>query len=506
MTEGIVKGYWKEYYDFWDDFVGDWFKEQENEPGAINKYKNIYKAYENAVAHLELEELPTPYLGKPHAGVDAVILNMNPGLSEIIGFGKFAGKNSDWTQFYSHINDEIGWLICKFKDKANGLYSSFVGIGSDINYSCLNPDLLDTSKYPDWVCGVNWWQGYDKKLIEKKYRKKCCQNRDKRMPWLRQIYNKDISPAKVFALELCPFHSKEFSFKQADKDLLKFIPDHVIIPAATAVVENGLPFAVAVGKTTADVLEKGMGILPKKEWSCETQPKDWPTNDGRKRKYRLYDVKVQNDRIAHFVVTWVNRGIPSPEQRFADFEKRIHDYCCPNGNTVGEHNCDRMTNRLEDALKRAEPQQPKTASVPNQDRTQLYGNLWSGFSEWCKDNKKAWFTKEVNCDANYIEPADKGKSFCLLFNVRGIAPLKGKLCLGIRCDTLSIWGEIKKTCKKGFEDINADMWWGDEQSSTSRTILFPFAEDWRNPNEALFNKMANTFESVRDVLRDKGFL
>ncbi len=98
----------------------------------------------------------------PHQeDVKAVIINMNPGLSETTGFGPLCGTSSDETQFYKNIDDKCrGWLIREFRDAVRRKYSKFVGINSEVNWSCLNPALLDAKKFPQWVCGVNWWQGY----------------------------------------------------------------------------------------------------------------------------------------------------------------------------------------------------------------------------------------------------------------------------------------------------------------------------------------------------------
>ena len=105
--------------------------------------------------------------------------------------------------------------------------------------------------------------------------------------------------------------------------LLSFINQHVIVPAATAVVENRLPFAVAIGKAVADVLDSGIGTF-RKEWSY--QMPDWP-HDGLRRTYRLYDVSAQDGSIAQIVVTWAvhNRGIPAPGPAFQGIERQIYD-------------------------------------------------------------------------------------------------------------------------------------------------------------------------------------
>lgn len=63
------------------------------------------------ISGLNIDELPTPYLGHPQKGVDAVVIDLNPGGSELIGFGDFQGEHSDATQYYSNIGEELRWLI-----------------------------------------------------------------------------------------------------------------------------------------------------------------------------------------------------------------------------------------------------------------------------------------------------------------------------------------------------------------------------------------------------------
>ena len=303
------ENYWREYHDFWDKFVKDWFEQCPNEP-----LDEVSQAYKRCVGALNFDELPEPYYGTPEKGVKAVIINLNPGMSQTDERDECLERQ----KFYSLKDTYRGdgpfvkrSLVKEFVDSCNTKYSEFVHKWSCLNskYRCKDTDL----------CGVEWWQGKNPKRVG-----------GKRMPWLSRIYqNPGLVPERVFALELCPYHSRTFSFRTQDKKdketLSSFINQHVIVPAVTAVVENNLPFAVAIGRTLADILDSGLGSLCK-EWSYKSPIEGWPLNDGLQRTYRLYDVKAQDGQLGRVIVTWAvnNRGIPAPGVSFATVEKMIH--------------------------------------------------------------------------------------------------------------------------------------------------------------------------------------
>ncbi|MBR6530108.1 MAG: hypothetical protein IKT43_01680, partial [Clostridia bacterium] len=129
----------------------------------------------------------------------AVILNLNPGMSDTICYGAYKGTNAEDTKCFRNFNQPIGWLIKKFRDEHDKKYSSFCS-----QWSPLNPQLRDRKNYPNYVCGLKWWQGINPDRVQ-----------GKRVPWLKRIYgNAQLSPGEVFALELCPYHSKEFSWRR----------------------------------------------------------------------------------------------------------------------------------------------------------------------------------------------------------------------------------------------------------------------------------------------------
>ena len=306
------QNYWEQYYNYWDGFVKQWFTGRESNPPR----DEIATAWCSQVDALDIDVLPTPYLGTPSEGVDAVFLNMNPGLSEIGKRGTYKGISLDDTQRYSlmaQMGSSVprGWLIQQFRDEAQESYRSFIN-----KWSCLNPKLRD---YEPQVCGVDWWQGIDSSQV------------GGRVAWLRRIYNKnDMCPSRVFAVELCPFHSRRFTIRKIDNYLVSFIKEHVIDPASVAVQENELLFAVGVGKKVAMVLEK-IGARMEHEWSYRNQIPGWPLNRQREptvRIYRLYALTGNNGREVRYLITWAQANSnPPPAPHFAIVEEAIRRFC-----------------------------------------------------------------------------------------------------------------------------------------------------------------------------------
>ena len=293
------ENYWNEYYQFWNEFVRKWFE------SAANPQDEVSKLYREVVS-FNADELPDPYLGDPKAGVDAVFLNLNPGMSVKGKYGTFKGKNLEATKYYSNIDKPIGWLIREFRDAAS--YSKYI-----TKWSCLNPLLRG---HEPEVCGVDWWQGSDPNIV------------GGRMKWVRKIYGNDqLCPSRVFAPEICPFHSPSFPTNRL-WNLTGFIREHVIVPAARAVIENGLPFAVAVGKPYAEVLT-ALGARLEREWSPRTPMKGWPKNQKDNpvnRTYGLYSFDIDGVGCARFLVTYAPGGNNPPRADFAPVEATIRQY------------------------------------------------------------------------------------------------------------------------------------------------------------------------------------
>lgn len=353
MKESIDKDYWEEYYKFWDDFVGRWFNQRKQGFKTPQDKDKDSKAFCHAVKGLVLDELPNPYFGDPKNGVDAVIINLNPGGSE----KDKDKKSTDATQFYNNLNDPDkdrgkGWLMWKFVDAAKCSYKRFVGNDSEnVNWSQLNPDLR---WHKPEVCGIKWWQGllkegengdedYDGKP------RKIIHSSKKRIEWMRRIYNNPwLNPARVFALELCPFHSEQFipDVLKEDMELLRIIQKRVLEPAVFAASQiSPLPFALAVGKPIADVIDILIGrkvINAKEEMTISFEnyqlitgfneddwPKSWQGKGAsrmqlpKKRSYKLYSIKTQSGTESMILVTWADGTFYAPSEEFAPIEDFI---------------------------------------------------------------------------------------------------------------------------------------------------------------------------------------
>ena len=175
------ENYWREYYDFWDKFVREWYEQCPNEPSD-----EVSMAYKRCVQDLDFNELPEPYYGTPEKGVKAVIINLNPGMLKT----DKGEKSLEWQKFYQLRDTYEGKgphvkrsLVTEFADSCNKQYSKFVQ-----KWSCLDPKYR--YERPD-LCGVEWWQGTSQSEV------------GGRVEWLGRIYNKDLdvqtSPSGVKA-------------------------------------------------------------------------------------------------------------------------------------------------------------------------------------------------------------------------------------------------------------------------------------------------------------------
>ena len=304
------KAYWDKYYKFWDEFVRVWFNSMKSDKNIAERVAMLF----GRASCMNLDELPEPYYGKPHEDVDAVFINLNPGIS--------SNEEFESAKFFSRLCDPIpeGWLLKKFAESQS--YRKFAD-----EWSSLDPALRTHN--PE-VCGVKWWQDLAPKPI------------GGRMSWVRRIYDQpDMCPSRVFALELCPFHSKQWEYDFADDKKLKaFICEHVIEPAVTATIENHLPFAVAIGASVRDVLSYIDAVEEdeSKKWSCKSHNHQrklndeklseiWPHPKGKHivRNYRLYRVRGEKG-IARILVTWAAGGNTCPQADFNGLEQLIRQY------------------------------------------------------------------------------------------------------------------------------------------------------------------------------------
>lgn len=341
------KTYWEQYRDFWDGFIREWYDSCARsiaigDGNSRYGYGNIARAYnkffksKNSDARLYLEELPEPYLGTPSKKLKAVMLNLNPGMVPLeteeqgVEQQKFFSKKDAYSSGPFVSESQIKKYECQYNKKYSELMQ---------NWSCLIPKYRrkDTD-----LCGVEWWQGKDPLNV------------GGRMEWLAQIYDKQldngnepkdelegealINPLEVFALEICPFHSRQAvgtDWQALAKEPLKgFILERVVYPAIRAVADNNLPFAVAIGAPYRDLFEKVLGIIPEKEWSHKNPVDGWPRKlkNGNEvninRTYKIYNIHDNEGGKARILVTWSQApgNHPPKTDGFGRVEAVIREY------------------------------------------------------------------------------------------------------------------------------------------------------------------------------------
>lgn len=312
--------YWEEYYSFWNDQIRAWFEDRRN-----NRNSELANLYEKHVRNLVFDELPEPYYGFPHQGVKAVALHHNPGISR-------DPQIDESQKSFSHIEDNRGWLIRKFRDNCDCSYQTFVK-----GYSCFIPKYRSRSPEVDGqieneICGVGWWQGLSRTSVGGEVK------------WLGQIYGRALNPnnatdetrlnpLEVFDLELCPFHSLNFDPSNSFfNDMIPFVRRRVFEPAIRAVCENDLPFAVARGGKFKKLFE-AIGLQCEKEWSHADNVMGWPKHlYGMKmgknvnRTYRLYRIKDEGGARARILLTWYSGAYDPPTDKFEEVERQIRKY------------------------------------------------------------------------------------------------------------------------------------------------------------------------------------
>ncbi len=289
--------FWEEYFSYWDDFVGNWCQTN----GSFDeRFRRVFneKSY-------DLKEIPEPYIYKTDCscrvdGVKAIMININPGASSGIECTKCFCRYA--------ISPPSAMLLGKLLGECNQSYRSWVS-----EYGCL---LNEYKRFRSCIPGVKWWQGEKKE-----------EGRGGRMRWINQFYGQfrqgPILPENVFALELCPYHSKHAPTNVftrpwkgfAEELYLKFVWQHVCKPAVIAACENNVSCIVCVGKEVMDTVEKCLGLdetEPIMDLSEKSKTDGWPKSQkGGKpvcRHYKLWEFShARRSRWADICKTMRNK-------------------------------------------------------------------------------------------------------------------------------------------------------------------------------------------------------
>ena len=309
----------KEFKEQWGNYLGNWYncRKPANAtvpvlPSGVKPDAECFFNTSNAKdIKANIDYMPEPYytgtdflLATDWAQLEGsiVVLDLNPGLSH----PNDCLKNVNWH------NPEI------VNNLANGSYS-------DINAE-YSPFISTNYAVP----GVQWWDG-------------------NRLSWISRFFDisQDLVKNKMFALEMCPFHSKKWDCKiLQNPDVIKYIKDSVINPAAMALHKS---FGICFGKDW-EIIFDALGFREVGFWGVEydrglrnlaarqlkgvalqwPQDQAWPSSLNKLicRKYVLYEGSAINletgcEMKAYFLCLRAEGTFKSPGPKFADVEKTI---------------------------------------------------------------------------------------------------------------------------------------------------------------------------------------
>ena len=306
---------YKEYKAFWDNFLQKWWKNPVdfimNDPdGQAFFPKNSQGNLIQTDLYRNITYMPEPYyFGDAFLNAtdwsdfnDAiVVLDLNPGLSHKADCLK-KKKEEDTDPNPSILND-----------LTEGHYSTEI----NPNYS---PFISSTKSD---IPGVTWWKS-------------------KRLAWFCRFLSGDNVREKMFAFELCPFHSKNWNVT-LDLKSIDFVKKHVLTPVASILTNNG---KTRLGYCFGKDWEKIFSILgfqelaqwgvdydnPSKPFvspsgsaiSSASWPKKTGTSTNINRIYKLYRGNI-NDIDIYFLCLRGSGTFAAPGPVFKDTEELIKD-------------------------------------------------------------------------------------------------------------------------------------------------------------------------------------
>ena len=298
------------YIKFWDDFLSKWHRNHEdfirnNRDGRAFFSINSRGKYINASLYNNIKCMPEPYyFGEDFINATSwadfkdaiVVLDLNPGMS--------------------HEADCL-----KTKDSPSHPILNNLAIGT---YSTrINPNYSPFITRNPTIPGVTWWES-------------------KRLAWFARFLSVDDVRKKMFAFELCPFHSKNWNVT-LDLKSIDFVKKHVLTPVASILTNNG---KTRLGYCFGKDWEKIFSILGFQElaqWGVDydnpskpfvspsgsaissvSWPKKTGTSTNINRIYKLYRGNI-NDIDIYFLCLRGSGTFAAPGLVFKDTEELIKD-------------------------------------------------------------------------------------------------------------------------------------------------------------------------------------
>ena len=187
----------------------------------------------------------------------------------------------------------------------------------------INPNYSPFITRNPTIPGVTWWES-------------------KRLAWFARFLSVDDVRKKMFAFELCPFHSKNWNVT-LDLKSIDFVKKHVLTPVASILTNNG---KTRLGYCFGKDWEKIFSILGFQElaqWGVDydnpskpfvspsgsaissvSWPKKTGTSTNINRIYKLYRGNI-NDIDIYFLCLRGSGTFAAPGPVFKDTEELIKD-------------------------------------------------------------------------------------------------------------------------------------------------------------------------------------
>jgi hypothetical protein len=307
---------YRDYKSFWDIFLNKWRSNHDdliqNDPAgqaffAINSSGN----YINSDLYTSITCMPEPYyFGSNFLNAtdwsdfnDAiVVLDLNPGMSHEKEDRKKKGDD--------HPHDILDAL-------AKGSYSTKINSTDYSPFMCNSEDST--------IPGVTWWKS-------------------KRLAWFSRFLSMGNVREKMFALELCPFHSKSWNVKLSPA-AINFIREKVLAPAAEILCCNGNSrLGYCFGKDWETIFDT-FGFEIEAQWgvdydcaektfvypvhihkNVEEVKSKWPKKDGVElnRIYKLYKGNIEGKTL-YFLCLRASGTFAAPGKDFEEVEKLIRE-------------------------------------------------------------------------------------------------------------------------------------------------------------------------------------
>lgn len=267
---------WENFYKYWDDFVKNWYNSCANPTDPFTQSLASSFNQKNPDTRLDIRELPEPYYGRGDQA-QYVIVHLNPGASSKSENAKIFGTN--------------GRLIMSFANDCGKSYRRYAEEWSSLKDSYKDCETKD-------VPGYNWWHEVN------------------RIQFIKRFFGLE-NWASVFALEACPYHSRDWS---GGLELIeKHIIAKVITPAAIVANRNNT-CAVFVGSGFNEIIAKVKGVSAMGRWRGS-------------RVYSLYkltlpiEMSADQNRNSYVLVINGMQGmwLPAGNEVNIKIENKIHD-------------------------------------------------------------------------------------------------------------------------------------------------------------------------------------